>query len=263
MKNKHINLCQPDGEKSCAACCGLYNDANSTRAFLESRLAKRTELFRETKRDIDSIVEYQQRIKRLENVAPIIPEIHICEFTGYLTDDLCTIGCMLHPMAPDNSGMDWRGLCHYGALACKTFFCPSCENLSASHARILTEIIDDWHLYGLVITDVNFCSSVFNYLHLKKNREIQAQEFLKNKKACDYLCQLCSLKAGLGEHLGTNVRQSRYFVKKDNPLGRNALEMNINHIIQGVYRVYNVDDPDCACDGPVKEILSSLGSCFE
>ncbi len=257
-----MNLCQPDGKKSCAACCGLYNDANSNRDFLASRLSERTALFRETRRNIESIIEYQERVRDLEYVSPVIPEIYICEFTGYLADDLNTVGCMLHPMAPGNNGSDWRGLCHYGALACKTFFCPACEDLSASQAKVFMEIIDDWHLYGLVITDINFCAGIFDYLSFKKSRRIGAQDILKNKRACDYLYGLCSLKVSLGASFGTDVRQSRYFVKKDNPLDRNSPEINLTHIIQGVTGGYNVEGPNYACDGAVKEILSRLESCF-
>ena len=40
-----VHLCKPDENKSCGACCGLYNWENHLRDTLESLLEKRTELF--------------------------------------------------------------------------------------------------------------------------------------------------------------------------------------------------------------------------
>ena len=45
-----VHLCQPDPSKSCGACCGLYNYADSGREALAARLRNRTRLFRETVR---------------------------------------------------------------------------------------------------------------------------------------------------------------------------------------------------------------------
>ncbi len=41
-----VHLCQPDASKSCGACCGLYNYADSGREALTERLRNRTRLFR-------------------------------------------------------------------------------------------------------------------------------------------------------------------------------------------------------------------------
>ena len=41
-----VHLCQPDASKSCGACCGLYNYADSSREALAERLRGRTRQLR-------------------------------------------------------------------------------------------------------------------------------------------------------------------------------------------------------------------------
>ncbi|MEW6351586.1 MAG: hypothetical protein AB1646_21250 [Thermodesulfobacteriota bacterium] len=171
-----LNLCWPDGSKSCAACCGLYNLVDGRRSTLLPRLEARTRTFAEVVRDPDAIAEFAVRVREQEAVTPLDPVIHVCEFVGFTDAAWRAPGCMLHPTAPGNRGVDFRGLCHYGSMACKGFFCPATEELEAYQAEIVIELIDDWHLYGLVATDVDYVKSVFRLveMHIRGLHELSA-----------------------------------------------------------------------------------------
>ncbi len=156
-----LNLCRPDGRKSCAACCGLYHVTDGRRSPLLAKLQSRTDAFAAVVRDPDSIAEFATRVREREAITPLDPVIHVCEFVGFVDSSRRSPGCMLHPSAPGNRGIDLRGLCHYGSMACRGFFCPATEELEPYQTAILVELIDDWHLYGLVVTDVDYVRSVF------------------------------------------------------------------------------------------------------
>ncbi len=159
-----MNLCRPDTSKSCAACCGLYNVADGTRLALHEKLVNRTNRFRAVERAPDALNGFQAEVRSREMTPPHDEIIHVCEFTGFVDLHQKSVGCMLHPCAPGNEGIDLRGMCHYGSMACKSFHCPAWEELPLRHKQIITDVVDDWHLYGLVITDVDFVLSLFELL---------------------------------------------------------------------------------------------------
>ncbi len=159
-----MNLCRPDFGKSCAACCGLYNVPDGRRPTLLRKLGNRSALFRKVQRSAAAVQEFAELMRQTEAQPPLDDAIHACEFTGFLDPGLTSVGCMLHPTAPGNEGIDFRGLCHYGSMACKAFFCPAWSEVSSRYRRILSQVINDWHLWGLVVTDVNYVSSLFGLI---------------------------------------------------------------------------------------------------
>ena len=162
-----MNLCRPDSSKSCAACCGLYNVKDGRSFALNRVLVDRTRAIRSIPHSVEALVAYADRIS-LETEASIIdPVIHVCEYTGFVDHSFRTVGCMLHPNAPNNDGIDFRGLCHYGSMACKTFYCPASEDLEDGSVDIVRTLVDDWHLYGLVATDINYVSALFQLIELQ------------------------------------------------------------------------------------------------
>ena len=138
----------------------MYNVRDATREILQAKLEHRTRLFANTDRSVQALIEFESLINETEANQPLEQSIHVCEFVGFVDQHRRTPGCMLHPNAPGNAGIDLRGLCHYGSLACKTFYCPACESMDPFTAQILIDLIDDWHLYGLVITDLDFVYSL-------------------------------------------------------------------------------------------------------
>ncbi|MEJ2717206.1 MAG: hypothetical protein P8182_08715 [Deltaproteobacteria bacterium] len=159
-----MNLCSPDQRKACAACCGLYNVPDGTRSALAKKMERRTLLFRHTDRSVEAILEYQALIRTAETEPPLDEAIHVCEFTGFVDSDNRVPGCLLHPSECGNCGVDLRGLCHYGSMACKAFFCPAWEHSDLPLLRLVSRLVDDWHLYGLVITDIDFVQALFGLI---------------------------------------------------------------------------------------------------
>jgi hypothetical protein len=53
-------------------------------------------------------------------------------------------------------GADLRDLCFYGKELCAGHFCPSYTHLTRMEKIAVLSVLDDWYLYGLVITDVDF-----------------------------------------------------------------------------------------------------------
>ena len=154
-----VHLCQPDGQKSCGACCGLYNYRDSTRESLDGRLKARTTLFRDIVRERRDLSDYVSQVKSTEDSAKRYEVIYCCEYLGYL-DATCTkVGCLLHPL--QNNGEDWRDVSFYGQELCAGHFCPSYHYFSREESLALISILDDWYLYGLCVTDIDLVKMWF------------------------------------------------------------------------------------------------------
>ena len=155
------HLCQPDKQKSCAWCCGLYNSHDVSRAGLARKLRARTEEFTKTRRTAEAILYFSERHREKEKSQLLDPEFYSCEFVGFLNEEETLVGCMLHPLARGNGGTDWRGLSFHGAMACQGFFCRSYRELSTVQKRIILSTVNDWYLFGLVISDADLIHSFF------------------------------------------------------------------------------------------------------
>lgn len=163
MKEKQfIHLCQPDSDKSCGACCGLYNYADSTKDSLIKRLRNRTQIFRETVTDASDLKVFSDWIKKIESDEKLYEVIYCCEYLGFLDDEEKRVGCLLHPL--QNNGMDMREVSFYGKELCDGHFCPSYHFISREEKRSVVRIIDDWYLYGLCITDIDLVKEYFRFI---------------------------------------------------------------------------------------------------
>lgn len=210
--NEPSNLCRPDERKSCAACCGLYNVADGTGETLAQKLHHRTDLFFRTGRSADELVAFETSVRTAEATAPVDPVIHVCEFTGFVDSERRIVGCLLHPTSPGNRGIDLRGLCHYGSLACRSFYCPAWESLDPAHIACVTAAVDDWHLYGLVITDVEFLRSLFRLLEEVAGGPLDPQRVFETA-AGDVLREMLAWKNSSTLSARSPLRRSRYYGK--------------------------------------------------
>jgi hypothetical protein len=208
-----LNLCQPDDKKSCVACCGLYNVPDATRETLHAKLERRTRLFADTDRSVQSLIEFESFISKKETNKPLVDTIHVCEFVGFVDQRHRKPGCMLHPNAPGNAGIDLRGLCHYGSLACKTFYCPACESIDPVLGQLLIDLVDDWHLYGLVITDLDFVNSLFYLLRSRVGDQLEDVMGSARSRSIA-LKEMLSWKDAWPFHKSSHFRRSRYFYKE-------------------------------------------------
>ncbi|PKN72001.1 MAG: hypothetical protein CVU52_08200 [Deltaproteobacteria bacterium HGW-Deltaproteobacteria-10] len=161
-ESKLIVLCQPDEQKSCGACCGLYNYVDSSRESLVLRLRARTARFRKMVKNPDDIKCYVEATLAAEDGTKRYEVIYCCEYIGFLDAAEKKVGCLLHPM--QNSGLDMRTVSFYGQETCAGHLCPSHHFIPPSQAQILLRIIEDWYLYGLCLTDIDLVVDYFRMI---------------------------------------------------------------------------------------------------
>ncbi|HET6489340.1 MAG TPA: hypothetical protein VFG28_06215 [Syntrophales bacterium] len=157
-----VHLCQPDASKSCGACCGLYNYADSSREDLAERLRNRTRLFRQTVRSPEDLSRFSEKVNGMEDGRKRYAVIHCCEYVGFLDGQEKRVGCLLHPL--QNAGRDMRDASFYGRELCDGHFCPSYSYLSRAEKLAILEILDDWYLYGVCITDIDLVKEFFRHV---------------------------------------------------------------------------------------------------
>ncbi|MEI6125622.1 MAG: hypothetical protein WCQ99_03625 [Pseudomonadota bacterium] len=85
--------------------------------------------------------------------------IYNCEFLGFIDTLQKRVGCLLHPAV--TGGKDLRDHCFYGVEICSGHFCPGYSCLTTPEQRAVVQSIDDWYLYGLVITDIDLVKEFF------------------------------------------------------------------------------------------------------
>jgi len=190
-----VYLCQVSGHISCAACCGLYNVADPSPEALQAMLAFRTGIFETFARDIDSILDYKEQVEDRENQQRPFPGFHHCPFIGLVGARQSRVGCLLHPSAHGNKGVDFRGLSFYGGMACRVYFCPSHYHLSDPLKEIVQKAVGDWYLYGLVITETEMLKTFFQEVERRLNGPIRRQRVLGSEECLKAFREFLELKA--------------------------------------------------------------------
>jgi len=176
--NKFVHLCQPDGQKSCGACCGLYNYQNSTRDALDARLKARTILFKDIVKKRSDLSYYADQLKSTEDLAKRYDVIYCCEYLGYLNTICTKVGCLLHPV--QNNGEDLRDVSFYGQELCAGHFCPSYHYFSQEESLAIISILDDWYLYGLCVTDIDLVKTWFRLIAEAVHEMPSVEEFSRD-----------------------------------------------------------------------------------
>lgn len=171
-----VYLCQVSAAVSCGACCGLYNCTDATQGGLQALLGHRTEQFAKVPRQADAIDEFRVRQERREHAERPFIDFYACPFLGWVGTGGGRVGCLLHPMAVGNGGIDYRGLSFYGGLACRDYFCPSYRNLAAAHKEIVRAVCPDWYLYGLVVTEDRLVGAFFGEVEQRAGRRLCAAD---------------------------------------------------------------------------------------
>jgi len=161
MRNYPLHLCQPDNTKSCGACCGLYNFEDHVRETLVSLLERRTKLFLSPGEKPD-VSGYRRKVKEFPPAPKLCETIYNCEFLGFVDREHRKVGCLLHPLL--HHGIDLRTCSFYGAQLCRDHFCISFTCLTPAEQGAVIGSLDDWYLYGLVITDVDFVKAFFTHV---------------------------------------------------------------------------------------------------
>jgi hypothetical protein len=188
-----VYLCQVNARISCGACCGLYNVADLSLKNLGALLIRRSERFAHAERTVEGIEAFARETERLEPQQRPFGQLHHCPFIGLIGEGPGRAGCLLHPLADGNGGVDFRGLSYYGGLACRTYFCTTTKDLAPRWKRILRKVLDHWYLFGLVVTEAELLAAIFEHLESRLGRPLDTNA-LKAAQAAESLRQLLSLK---------------------------------------------------------------------
>ena len=156
-----MHLCQPDGTKSCGACCGLYNWQDHSRGTLHGLLQKRTSSFFGSGREKDLSPPCQGAGVPAAN-PPLLETIYNCEYLGFIDRYQRRVGCLLHPSL--HQGRDLRGKSFYGGELCAEHLCPSYSHLTEVEQSAVIHSLQDWYLYGLVITDIDLVKEFLRHV---------------------------------------------------------------------------------------------------
>jgi len=151
-----IALCQRSNA-SCGACCGLYNRKDLRRSALREELRRRTAVLARAQRTLPGFRAAAGELAR-DLPAPLFPSVRVCPLLGFLDAEETRVGCLAHPLA--TGGADLRDAGVYDASTCEKFLCPSFSWLSEGEAELAERATGDFHLYGLVVTDVPFLRAV-------------------------------------------------------------------------------------------------------
>ena len=189
-----VYLCQISPHVSCGACCGLYNVSDPSRENLEAMLMRRTRWFAEVPRTVAGIDAFKTSVEGTEPQERPFPDFHHCTFLGMIEEDGRRVGCLLHPLAKGNEGLDWRGLSYYGGMACRTYFCPSVRHLPVRWLTAVRQSMDHWYLHGLVVTERWLLAALFTELENRLGRVINSADFSKPGPAAALVTTLATLK---------------------------------------------------------------------
>jgi len=175
-----VYLCQVNEKISCGACCGLYNVPNLSRDKLHDMLFRRTAEFSKVPREAEAVTKFGADVLCKNRNKRPYHEFYHCPYTGLIGKGKMRAGCLLHPMAEENKGVDYRGLSYYGSMTCNIYFCPSYTTLPETYKRIIRESADDWYSYGLIITEIALINAFFSEIESRLQGKIDETDIHMN-----------------------------------------------------------------------------------
>jgi len=188
-----LRLCQRP-RASCGACCGLYNAQDHGREAAAPLLRRRTERLRRTERTLPAFRAAAAALAA-EGPAPLFRSVRVCPLLGYLDEAESRVGCLAHPLA--NGGVELRAAGVYDVMTCEMFLCPSHAWLTEEEAALCEACTTpDWHLYGLVVTDVEFLRSALGAVAALTGARVEARH-LTRQPFRQALARLLALKQEL------------------------------------------------------------------
>jgi hypothetical protein len=124
--------------------------------------------------------------------APLFPSVRVCPLLGFLDDEQRQVGCLGHPLV--TGGVDLRDCGVYRASICETFTCPSFGWLEDAQARLVVAACQDWYLYGLVITDVEFVRGCLRLIERELGGPARPEQMMARPAALEAVRRLFQLK---------------------------------------------------------------------
>jgi hypothetical protein len=121
-------------------------------------------------------------------------DFYHCPFLGWVDRPGSRPGCLLHPLAEGNAGIDYRGLSFYGGLACRDYFCLTYRKLPAAVKEIVRALAVDWYLYGLIVTEHQLLAGFFDGIERRLGRSLTPDDILAHPRALDAAGEFIRLK---------------------------------------------------------------------
>ena len=110
---------------------------------------------------------------------------------GFVDEGHKRVGCLLHPSL--HQGVDLRTNSFYGVELCDTHFCPSFTYLTEEEQKAVILSLDDWYLYGLVITDIDLVKQFFAHVQNRMGDKVRVER-LDDQKVQKVLREFFALK---------------------------------------------------------------------
>ena len=140
-------------------------------------LHKRTDLFQSMISTTRSIDVYRMKASGLYPGSKLFETIYNCEFLGFVDQERKRVGCLLHPMT--NNGKELRDNSFYGKELCAGHECPSHTYLTEEEKKAVIYGSDNWYIYGLVITDIDFVKEYFKIINNTLGETIDPERIKK------------------------------------------------------------------------------------
>ncbi len=238
VKQEDFYLCMPDQEKSCGACCGLYNFVDHSRDFITFILRRRKKLFNTWNDDLRA---YRMYMEKIEKPDILFPTIYTCPFLSFLDEDERKVGCLLHPRY---RGDDLRDVAFYGSKICNEHRCVSYFYYRPVEIEAILKFTHDWYLYGIVLHDIDFVKSFFHLIESRIARKIKKDDL-----------SVEGVKIGFEKYF--NLKENWPFLKK----GRKILDKYEFH--EKEYKIRHVETWGILSEkDPYYKIIRSLETEF-
>ncbi len=218
-----IYLCQVSANVSCAACCGLYNAADCSLTGLQKMLADRSERFVSLPRNAETIVEFGRQVKSSQLHNRPWDDFHHCPFIGLIGEYRQRVGCLLHPLAEGNKGVDYRGLSHYGGMACRQYFCPSYRDLAAEIKTVIQHLAANWYEYGLMVTEAVLLGAMVSEIEKRLGTPLHLRDVLDRPAGLRVWHEVIFLKIDWPYRQGDGKGLCHYFFS-DRKYGREPVD---------------------------------------
>ena len=159
-------------------------------------LVERTRRFAVLPRGVDEILEFGRQVQASQLRNQPLADFHHCPFIGLIGESHQRVGCLLHPLADGNKGIDYRGLSYYGAMACRQYFCPSHRELPTEIKKTVQRLAENWYDYGLVITEVSLLSAMAEEMEKRLASPLLSMSACSGPAALRALREVVFLKLG-------------------------------------------------------------------
>jgi len=162
-----IILCQPNSQKSCSACCGLFNFRDISRENL-SRFLRRGAARSSTFAAAGNIADQGDGLEVRDLTS------YICPHQGLIFNK--RPGCLLHPQYRTST---MRNKSFFGETICDGFLCPAHAIFSTEQKKIVIDLADGWYTYTIAIIDPESTVWLLDLLRGRYSVAFQREEVLR------------------------------------------------------------------------------------